>query len=334
MLMVGLDFQDSPRYVRLKKLSGNVFSVDDFKIVENLRELAPSSFVTNIAIPEDDIKKLDKILLYFQEQNIPLHAVSIETDTIARALRLLCEITEKCFAILYITQHKVSFSIFENFQKIFFYGECIYNNNIKEIIHRAFKISEVQYQNCYVIGEHVDALEWGSVPDISKNLRFNSIAEEQQFKKENTKWLLACGLSLWNKKTSNNLIVDQQHKAHHKTKLIKIIILFLCFTSLIFVVLLAMPHKQKQPIILIPQKPKQKIQISQIQYPLSELVMSGTLSQEGKLWGVIYAPDHHIYFIKTGDYIGSEEGKILEVNSREIKIQISENKDIFYLKLQ
>lgn len=280
MLIYGLDFHDTPRFIHLRKLSEAFFLVDQLKVLE----FPALPFKVNIALSHYHPALLEKTLLSFQEQDIDIHAVDIESNVLARALQLLCDIKDKTFAILYITSHKISFSIFENFQKIFFYSENIFNHNIKEIIHRAFKISDIIYQNCYVIGEYPESSEWGIIPDLSQKLKFNSLEDEQLFKKENTRWLLACGLSLWNKEGCINLLSQPKNKSLNlnlnKSKL-KIMIIFLLLIFSLFIYFFPR-HQTPQPS-----------KITEL-----ELIKSGTIYQDGHLWEIIKNSDQHIYLSK------------------------------------
>lgn len=56
-------------------------------------------------------------------------------------------------------------------------------------------------------------------------------------------------------------------------------------------------------------------------YPLSELLMAGTIKKAGQLWAIIKAPDQHVYPVTVGSLIGLGGGKIDHITSRHIIIQ-------------
>lgn len=249
--MMGLDFRVPIRTVCLKVLPDKRFLVTHCEIADNLVQCSSDiSQSINIALPdililnktgvniktdENNIDtawdcrgefsiitsraKRDKILAQFQEHQINIHAIDVESEAIARALRILCDISDQYMGILYFDHHKklLYLCVFKDQEKIFFHQENILDNtqdNRDIIIRRAFKLFETGFHTiqisqlqCYILGEcPEDMKKWGIVPDVSQKLNFESDRCQEKFKKENTQWLLACGLSLWDKKTSWNLM--------------------------------------------------------------------------------------------------------------------------------
>jgi type IV pilus assembly protein PilP len=56
-------------------------------------------------------------------------------------------------------------------------------------------------------------------------------------------------------------------------------------------------------------------------FPLEALKMVGYLQQKNVGYAVVRAPDTKIYRVKAGNYLGLNFGKILEVQSTEVKIK-------------
>lgn len=57
-----------------------------------------------------------------------------------------------------------------------------------------------------------------------------------------------------------------------------------------------------------------------LNYPLAMLKFLGTMEQGNKLFGYILAPDNKMYQVKTGDLIGDQEGKIIDIDQKHIKV--------------
>ncbi len=55
-------------------------------------------------------------------------------------------------------------------------------------------------------------------------------------------------------------------------------------------------------------------------YALDSLRMVGTLEQQKEQWGLIRDPDGVIHRVKTGNFMGQNHGKILEVSERRIHL--------------
>jgi len=55
-------------------------------------------------------------------------------------------------------------------------------------------------------------------------------------------------------------------------------------------------------------------------YPLTELHLVGTLQQEN-IWALIRAPEGVIHRVKVGDYIGTNDGKILTISDTEVSLK-------------
>jgi len=48
-------------------------------------------------------------------------------------------------------------------------------------------------------------------------------------------------------------------------------------------------------------------------FPLSALLMMGTLEYQEEIWGLIKAPDGIVYRVKEGNYLGQNHGKIKQI---------------------
>lgn len=57
-------------------------------------------------------------------------------------------------------------------------------------------------------------------------------------------------------------------------------------------------------------------------YPLDTLRMVGTLRREGKLWGIVRAPDGAVHNVQVGNFLGQNHGKITVIG--EGKVELSE----------
>lgn len=56
-------------------------------------------------------------------------------------------------------------------------------------------------------------------------------------------------------------------------------------------------------------------------FPLDTLRMVGTMEQRGSLWALIQTPEKTIQRISSGNYLGQNNGKVLEVSDAGIKIE-------------
>ncbi len=55
-------------------------------------------------------------------------------------------------------------------------------------------------------------------------------------------------------------------------------------------------------------------------FPLDTLRMVGTLSQNSQNWALIRTPDNTIQRVLTGNYLGQNNGKIIEVNNDGVEL--------------
>lgn len=55
-------------------------------------------------------------------------------------------------------------------------------------------------------------------------------------------------------------------------------------------------------------------------FPLDSLKMVGTLEQQSGLWALIRATDGTIHRVRTGNYLGQNYGKVLNVNENSMQI--------------
>jgi Tfp pilus assembly protein PilP len=58
-----------------------------------------------------------------------------------------------------------------------------------------------------------------------------------------------------------------------------------------------------------------------VNYPLSQLMMVGTISNGEQVWGIVRAPDNHVYQVTVGNNIGIERGRVLQVTSQQITVE-------------
>ncbi len=159
--MIGLDFRSPVRVVCLKALPDKRFSVTHCEVMDNLAQYTLDvSLLINIALPDIQIlnqiviqgdksvanmawdsrdelsvmttmEKRDKILDQFPRHHLKIHALDIESEAIARALRILCDVSNQYMGILNYDHHKLYLSVFKNDYKIFFHQE-----NILSAFHR------------------------------------------------------------------------------------------------------------------------------------------------------------------------------------------------------
>lgn len=63
-------------------------------------------------------------------------------------------------------------------------------------------------------------------------------------------------------------------------------------------------------------RPKQHLET----FPLDTLLMVGTLQQEGNSWGLINDPKNVVHKVKTGNYMGKNEGRITKITETKIHL--------------
>lgn len=56
------------------------------------------------------------------------------------------------------------------------------------------------------------------------------------------------------------------------------------------------------------------------QYNIGQLAMVGTLEQRGRLYALIRDVEEGVHRVRTGDYMGSDHGRILSINERAIDL--------------
>jgi len=56
-------------------------------------------------------------------------------------------------------------------------------------------------------------------------------------------------------------------------------------------------------------------------YPLDSLVMVGIMNNNGQNWAIIKTPDNNIYRVRKGNYIGENNGKILNISESKITLK-------------
>ncbi len=57
------------------------------------------------------------------------------------------------------------------------------------------------------------------------------------------------------------------------------------------------------------------------QFSLDSLVFAGTLERNGKLWGLIAAPDNTVYRVQPGNHLGQNFGEILSISETTILVK-------------
>lgn len=65
-----------------------------------------------------------------------------------------------------------------------------------------------------------------------------------------------------------------------------------------------------------PNRPKQFLE----QFTIGNLTMVGTLSQNSRTFGLVQDADGGVHRVQTGDYMGTDNGKILAIHEAEIEL--------------
>ena len=66
-----------------------------------------------------------------------------------------------------------------------------------------------------------------------------------------------------------------------------------------------------------PNRPKGPLEA----FPLENLKMVGTLQQLKNMYALIKTPDNNLYRIKTGDFIGQNFGRVIDINESSVKLK-------------
>ncbi|HEX5463666.1 MAG TPA: pilus assembly protein PilP [Burkholderiales bacterium] len=56
-------------------------------------------------------------------------------------------------------------------------------------------------------------------------------------------------------------------------------------------------------------------------YALESLKMVGTLERDNKMYALVLAPDHNLFYVASGNYIGQDFGRITQITDSEIKLK-------------
>jgi type IV pilus assembly protein PilP len=56
-------------------------------------------------------------------------------------------------------------------------------------------------------------------------------------------------------------------------------------------------------------------------FPLENLKMVGTLQQKKDIFALIKTPDNNLYRVKSGDFIGQNFGRIVDINESALKLK-------------
>lgn len=68
-----------------------------------------------------------------------------------------------------------------------------------------------------------------------------------------------------------------------------------------------------KPIIDRPREPLEE-------FPLDTLRLKGTLTKDGIIWGLIFAPDNTVHRVLEGHYIGQNHGRITLVTDEKLEL--------------
>jgi len=56
-------------------------------------------------------------------------------------------------------------------------------------------------------------------------------------------------------------------------------------------------------------------------FPLENLKMVGTLQRQKQVFALIKTPDNNLYRVKTGDFMGQNFGRIIDINESALKLK-------------
>ena len=57
------------------------------------------------------------------------------------------------------------------------------------------------------------------------------------------------------------------------------------------------------------------------EYPLDSLKMNGTLEAGAQIWAIVAAPDGVVHRVKKGNYVGQNNGKVVNVSEQKMEIR-------------
>lgn len=55
-------------------------------------------------------------------------------------------------------------------------------------------------------------------------------------------------------------------------------------------------------------------------FPLDALKMVGTLDQKNSVWALVQSPDGTIHRVKSGNYLGQNDGRIVSIEEEKINV--------------
>ena len=55
-------------------------------------------------------------------------------------------------------------------------------------------------------------------------------------------------------------------------------------------------------------------------FPLDALKMVGTLDRKGEMWALVQTPDGTIHRVKTGNYLGQNDGRIIAIEEERVNL--------------
>lgn len=79
------------------------------------------------------------------------------------------------------------------------------------------------------------------------------------------------------------------------------------------------PRASNVPGTLQPPKDHRKGPLEA--FPLENLTMVGTLQQQKNIYALIKTPDNNLYRVKTGDFMGQNFGRIIDISESALKLK-------------
>ena len=83
------------------------------------------------------------------------------------------------------------------------------------------------------------------------------------------------------------------------------------------------PEQNDEEIAAIASGPKpniDRIREPLEDFPLDTLRLKGTLTKDGIIWGLIFAPDNTVHRVLEGHYMGQNHGRIISVTDEKIEL--------------
>ena len=83
------------------------------------------------------------------------------------------------------------------------------------------------------------------------------------------------------------------------------------------------PEENSEEIAAIASGPKpniDRVREPLEDFPLDTLRLKGTLTKDGIIWGLIFAPDNTVHRVLEGHYMGQNHGRIISVTDDKIEL--------------